>query len=70
MITRLGAESEKLLIGMPTYGRTYTLVDPNENGMRAPAVKDKGGDAGDFTQEAGILAYYEVTFEIVRLVVI
>lgn len=26
-----GCEPEKLIMGIPTYGRTYTLKDPNEN---------------------------------------
>merc|ERR1712008_510566 len=58
MWTRLGTPKEKLVIGMPTYGRSFTLSDSNQWPVNSPA-KD-GGDAGEYTREAGFLAYYEV----------
>lgn len=30
---------EKLVMGLPLYGRTWSLADPNENGIGAPAVR-------------------------------
>ncbi|KAL1130578.1 hypothetical protein AAG570_011824, partial [Ranatra chinensis] len=57
MWTRLGAPKEKLIIGMPTYGRTFTLSTP-KSGVNSPA--SGGGKAGEFTKEAGFLAYYEI----------
>uniref|UniRef100_A0A2S2Q2H3 Putative chitinase 3 n=1 Tax=Sipha flava TaxID=143950 RepID=A0A2S2Q2H3_9HEMI len=53
-----GAPKEKLMIGMPTYGRSFTLVDPSKFDIGAPA--SGGGTAGKYTSEAGFMAYYEV----------
>uniref|UniRef100_UPI0037E968B3 chitinase, acidic.1 n=1 Tax=Semicossyphus pulcher TaxID=241346 RepID=UPI0037E968B3 len=53
----LGAPAEKLLLGVPTYGRTYRLTS-GANGLGAPA---KGpADAGPYTRTAGFWAYYEI----------
>ncbi|XP_072336012.1 acidic mammalian chitinase-like [Scyliorhinus torazame] len=52
-----GAPAEKLLVGFPTYGRTFTLCSPdNKPGTAAcgPAAP------GNCTKAAGILAYYEI----------
>jgi chitinase len=32
-----GAPAEKLILGMGTYGRGFTLDDPNQTGLYAPA---------------------------------
>lgn len=53
-----GAPKEKLLIGMPTYGRSFTLVNETQFDIGAPA--SGGGAVGKFTNEAGFLSYYEV----------
>ena len=53
-----GAPKEKLMIGMPTYGRSFTLVDKSKFDIGAPA--SGGGLAGNFTNEPGFLSYYEV----------
>ncbi|XP_067006667.2 probable chitinase 10 [Anabrus simplex] len=53
-----GAPKEKLMIGMPTYGRSFTLVDPAKFDIGAPA--SGGGTAGKYTGEAGFMSYYEV----------
>lgn len=58
MWVSMGAPKEKIVIGMPTYGRSFTLADPLNNRVNAPA--SGGGKAGDFTKEGGFLAYYEV----------
>uniref|UniRef100_A0A8D0GNB6 GH18 domain-containing protein n=1 Tax=Sphenodon punctatus TaxID=8508 RepID=A0A8D0GNB6_SPHPU len=52
-----GVPSEKLIMGFPTYGRTFHLSTGN-SGVGAPA--SSGGAAGTYTGEAGILAYFEV----------
>lgn len=53
-----GAPKEKLMIGMPTYGRSFTLVDETKFDIGAPA--SGGGKPGNYTAESGFAAYYEV----------
>ena len=57
-----GVPKEKLVIGMPTYGRGFTLQNPTVNGIGAPA--SGASVAGLYTREAGFLAYYEVCNEL------
>ncbi|XP_060701392.1 acidic mammalian chitinase-like isoform X2 [Hemiscyllium ocellatum] len=52
-----GAPSEKLIVGFPTYGRTFTL-STSQTGVGAPASGP--GQAGTFTREAGFLSFYEI----------
>nr|CAD7197331.1 unnamed protein product [Timema douglasi] len=54
----LGADRDKLVLGIPTYGRSYTLFNPLANEVGAPA--DGPGEQGDATREKGYLAYYEI----------
>uniref|UniRef100_A0A194AMZ5 Chitinase n=1 Tax=Pinctada fucata TaxID=50426 RepID=A0A194AMZ5_PINFU len=54
-----GAPKSKLNIGMPLYGRSFTLADPNNDGLYAPD-RGNGGQAGRYTREAGFLSYYEI----------
>ncbi|XP_029907762.1 chitinase, acidic.1 [Myripristis murdjan] len=53
----LGAPAAKLLLGFPTYGRTFRL-STGANGLGAPA--NGPADAGAYTRTAGFWAYYEV----------
>lgn len=59
---RLGAPREKLIIGMPTYGRSFQLTDTARFRVNEPA--SGGGVQGVYTREAGFLAYYEVGFKL------
>lgn len=52
-----GADAGKLLMGFPTYGRTFHLTTSNTN-LGAPA--DGPANAGPYTREAGFWSYYEV----------
>lgn len=56
---KLGAPPEKLLMGFPTYGRTYHLLKASKNGLQAKAVGP--ASPGMYTKHPGFLAYYEVT---------
>ena len=55
---RLGAPREKLIIGMPTYGRSFTLSNEKRFGVNSPSTG--GGKEGVYTKEAGSIAYFEV----------
>jgi chitinase len=55
---RLGAPKEKLMIGMATYGRSFTLEDTKKFDIGDSAIG--GGRQGKFTKESGILAFYEI----------
>ncbi|KAB0800474.1 hypothetical protein PPYR_06214 [Photinus pyralis] len=57
-----GASPAKLIMGIPVYGRTFTLSNPQVHGMGAPAPQP--GLAGPFTVEAGMLGYNEVCLEL------
>ncbi|XP_038235698.1 chitotriosidase-1-like isoform X1 [Dermochelys coriacea] len=56
-----GAPAEKIIMGIPTYGRSFTFSS-SETGVGAPAFGP--GSLGPFTREAGFWAYYEIcTFQ-------
>lgn len=55
---KMGADRNKLVLGIPTYGRSYTLFNPDATEIGAPA--DGPGEQGEATREKGYLAYYEV----------
>ena len=46
------------MLGLPTYGRSFTIHNPLDMSVGVPA---SAGYAGDFTREEGFLAYYEVS---------
>ena len=47
----------KITIGMATYGRSFTLSNPRDNGVGATAWT---GPAGPVTRGQGFWSYYEV----------
>jgi len=53
-----GADRSQLLLGMATYGRCFTLQDPEDNGIYAPARA--GCPAGPYTRQSGYLGYNEI----------
>lgn len=54
---RLGAPASKLVMGIPTFGKSFTLAS-SETRVGAPISGP--GLPGRFTKEEGTLAYYEV----------
>uniref|UniRef100_UPI00398F3BB8 acidic mammalian chitinase-like isoform X2 n=1 Tax=Pristiophorus japonicus TaxID=55135 RepID=UPI00398F3BB8 len=52
-----GAPADKLIVGLPTYGRTFKLSSSNSD-VGAPASGP--GPAGTYSREAGFLANYEI----------
>jgi len=53
-----GAPANKLVMGMPLYGQSFTLTNKKENGLNAPSRG--GGAAGPATRAKGFLAYHEI----------
>ncbi|XP_078585736.1 uncharacterized protein LOC144867557 [Branchiostoma floridae x Branchiostoma japonicum] len=53
-----GANPSKINLGIPTYGRTFTLADSHDHGVGSPAIGP--GSAGCYTREAGFRSYYEI----------
>ncbi|XP_069163543.1 endochitinase [Procambarus clarkii] len=57
----MGCPKDKLVVGVPFYGRTYTLGSKDNHGLRAPIKKFEGGGLpGPFTGAKGFLAFYEI----------
>lgn len=53
-----GAAREKLMLGVGSYGRSFTLDNGQLNGLNAPASQK--GRAGPYTREPGSLGYNEL----------
>lgn len=53
-----GASPDKLNIGLPLYGRSFTLANTNDHDVYSPSAGN--GQPGTYTKENGYNAYYEV----------
>ncbi|KAH0618850.1 hypothetical protein JD844_018348 [Phrynosoma platyrhinos] len=58
-LIRKGAPAEKIIMGIPTYGQTFTLSSTQ---TVVGAVASGPGTPGAFTKTEGIQAYYEVQY--------
>ena len=54
-----GIPPDKLVVAIALYGHTYTLQDASKHSIGDPIIAN--GTAGQYTQQPGFLAYYEVT---------
>ncbi|XP_076235082.1 chitinase-3-like protein 1 [Calliopsis andreniformis] len=57
-----GAPREKIIVGLPFYGITFTLKNPDEHGLYAPTTGP--GKSGPYTDEAGTIGYNEMCVKI------
>ncbi|KAB0791791.1 hypothetical protein PPYR_03591 [Photinus pyralis] len=55
---RKGGTPAKLILGIPAYGRSFTLADPGSHGIGAPSVGL--GLPGPYSRANGTLYHYEV----------
>lgn len=53
-----GADPKKLIMGIPLYAQSFTLIDQSNTGLDSKASGP--GQAGEFTRAAGFTAFYEV----------
>ncbi|XP_013106880.1 chitinase-3-like protein 1 [Stomoxys calcitrans] len=53
-----GGRRDKLVMGVPFYGRSFTLEDPNNHGVGAPQIGR--GMAGQYSVEPGVIGYNEL----------
>jgi chitinase len=61
-----GIPADKMVLGMPTYGRGYTAANPGALASNSSYGQPFSGPspAGPATQVPGVLAYYEITQQI------
>lgn len=59
LIQKEGCKVDKMILGIPTYGRTYTLKDKNDDSIDAPI--EKLGKMGPYTLSDGSLGFHEVS---------
>ncbi|XP_059612054.1 probable chitinase 10 [Phlebotomus argentipes] len=60
-LVKLGAHREKLIMGIPFYGQTFTLKEHSRGSIILEGVETSGaGNAGEFTRQPGMMAYYEI----------
>lgn len=53
-----GLDKSKLVVGIPFFGRSFTLQYVNETDIGAP-IKGPGRE-GFYTQQPGLLSYFEI----------
>ncbi len=59
----LGASPDKLVMGIPTYGRSFTLCSDKHIDI---GDKNCGpGSPASYTRERGFVSYYEVRIHVV-----
>lgn len=53
-----GAPANKLVMGVASYGQSFSLANAQNNGLNAQSSGP--GEAGQYTRQGGMLSYYEI----------
>ncbi len=61
-LLNMGIPASKLVLGIPTYGRSFTVQSGSD--MAPPLPSNSGGQAGAITREKGYLGYQEICLNI------
>lgn len=66
LLTKMGAQKDKLIMGIPMYGQTFMLTrSRDKNEVPGIGTQASGpGDAGEDTRQPGMLAYYEICYRV------
>lgn len=64
LLVKEGAQREKLIMGIPFYGQTYTLEDSYQQVVGEGVTARGPGNPGEFTRQPGMMAYYEICDQI------
>ncbi|XP_037913621.1 probable chitinase 10 [Hermetia illucens] len=59
-----GAAREKIILGIPFYGQTFTLTQSYNNLVGEGIPSRAPGEPGEFTRQPGMMAYYEICYRI------
>lgn len=59
---------QKLVLGIPTYGRSWLLGESSPKSGIPPIVAEGPGDKGTITKEEGLLSYAEICPQLVSVI--
>ncbi|XP_026688874.1 chitinase-like protein EN03 [Diaphorina citri] len=62
-----GVELQKLVLGIPTFGRSWLLEESSHKSGIPPLVADGAGEKGTITKEEGLLSYAEICPQLVSI---
>lgn len=63
-LIKKGMPSDMINLGIPLYGRTWTMATLASVDSEPPAEAEGPGDGGDFTMQPGFLGYHEICYAV------